>query len=66
MLKIHNVLESFGHNFAITNAEDYLQNLDKQAKVHDLEKHIDQLVYNFTTSRQRRLRLRTRRYEQNR
>ena len=49
MLKIHNVLESFGHNFAITNAEDYLQNLDKQAKVHDLEKHIDQLVHKSYT-----------------
>ena len=25
--------------------EDYLQNPDKQAKVHDLEKHIEQMVY---------------------
>jgi len=31
--------------FAITNDEDYLQSLDKQAKVRDFEKHIDQLVY---------------------
>ena len=30
---------------AITKDEDYLQNMDKQTKVHDLEKHIDQLVY---------------------
>ena len=32
---------------AITKDEDYLQNMDKQTKVHDLEKHIDQLVYKF-------------------
>ena len=31
--------------FAITKYEDYLQNPDKQAKVHDLEKQIDQMVY---------------------
>ena len=31
--------------FTITKDGDYLQNIDKQAKVHDLEKHIDQLVY---------------------
>jgi len=37
MLKIHNVLESFGHNFAITNDENYLQSHDKQAKGRDLE-----------------------------
>ena len=57
MLKIHNVLESFGHNFAITNAEDYLQNLDKQAKVHDLENTLNSLSIISTTSRQRRLHL---------
>lgn len=45
---------------------DYLQNLDKQAKIHNLEKHIDpvrcllsngvdQMVTNFTTLRRRRL-----------
>ena len=45
MLKIHNVLESFGHIFAITNDENYLQSHDKQAKVHDLEKQIDHMVY---------------------
>jgi len=45
MLNIHNVLESFGHIFAITNDEDYIQNPDKQTKVHDLEKQIDQMVY---------------------
>jgi len=38
MLNIHNVLESFGHSFAVTKDEDYLQNPDKQAKVHNLEK----------------------------
>jgi len=35
----------FREDSAITKDEDYLQNLDKQAKVHDLEKQIDQLVY---------------------
>lgn len=38
MLNIHNVLESFGRIFAITKDENYLQNIDKQAKVRDLEK----------------------------
>ena len=41
MLKIHDVLESFGYIFAITKDEDYLQNIDKKAKVNDLERHID-------------------------
>jgi hypothetical protein len=45
MLNIHNVLESFWHVFAITNDEDYMQNIDKQAKVHDLKKYIDPLAY---------------------
>lgn len=45
MLNIHNVLESFGRTFAITKDEDYLQNPDKQAKVYDLKKHIDEMVY---------------------
>lgn len=31
--------------FAITKDEDYLQNLDKPAKVRNLEKHINQIVY---------------------
>ncbi len=31
--------------FAITKDEDYLQSLDKQAKVRNLEKQIDQMVY---------------------
>ncbi|MBM2833851.1 MAG: hypothetical protein HW406_1012, partial [Candidatus Brocadiaceae bacterium] len=30
--------------FAITKDEDYLQSLDNQAKVRNLEKHIDQVV----------------------
>jgi hypothetical protein len=30
---------------AITKDNDYLQNPDKQVKIHDLEKHIDQMVY---------------------
>ena len=30
---------------SLTQSDDYLQNPDKQAKVHDLEKQIDQLVY---------------------
>ena len=30
---------------SITKDEDYLQNIHKQAKVHDLEKHIDPFVY---------------------
>ena len=33
-------------SFAIMK-EDYLQNPVKQAKVHDLEKHTDQLVYDL-------------------
>ena len=31
--------------FAITKDEDCFQNINKKAKVHDLEKHIDQLAY---------------------
>ena len=30
---------------AITKNEDYLQNIDKQGKAREWEKHIDQLVY---------------------
>jgi len=37
--------KSSKHIFAITKDVGYLQNIDKQAKVHDLGKHIDQLVY---------------------
>lgn len=36
MLNIHNVLESLGSIIAITKDEDYLQSLDKQAKVRNL------------------------------
>ncbi|HHT9150764.1 MAG TPA: hypothetical protein ACFYEG_04965 [Candidatus Wujingus californicus] len=32
-------------HLAVTKNSDYLQNPDKQAKVHDLEKQIDQMVY---------------------
>ena len=35
----------FREDRAITKDSNYLQNMDKQAKVHDLEKHIDQIVY---------------------
>ena len=35
----------FREDMAITKDEDYLHNPDKQAKVHDFEKHIDQIVY---------------------
>lgn len=35
----------FCEDRAIPEDEDYLQNPDKQAKVHDLEKHIEQMVY---------------------
>jgi hypothetical protein len=35
----------FREDRAITKDEDYLQSLDKQAKVHNLEKQIDQMVY---------------------
>jgi hypothetical protein len=33
-----------GSIFSIKKDEDYLQNIDKKAKVNDLEKQIDQLV----------------------
>lgn len=32
-------------NLAITKDDDYLENLTKQAKVHEYEKQIDQIVY---------------------
>ena len=34
-----------GRIFAITKDDDYLQNIDKQAKVSDVERQIDQMVY---------------------
>ncbi len=37
--------ESCGHNFAIMKDDDYSQNIDYQAKAHNLEKQIDQMVY---------------------
>jgi hypothetical protein len=35
----------FREDWAITKGEDYSKKPDKQAKVHDFEKHIDQIVY---------------------
>jgi len=37
----------FREDRAITKDSDYLQNIDNQAKVYDLEKQIDQLVYDL-------------------
>jgi hypothetical protein len=34
-----------GRILAITKDEDYLQNINKKAKVRDLERQIDQMVY---------------------
>jgi len=41
MSSIHNFLSFFGRIFAITKDEYRLQNIDKQAKVFDLERQID-------------------------
>jgi len=49
--------DKFREDRAITKDKGYLQSLDNQAKVHDLENTLNSLSIISTTSRQRRLQL---------